>query len=89
MSRIFYHDQKLNKFQDKNDFFPNLLDNRNRNYQDHILNISEDGNWFGRLYRLSYIKTIFSWRRNLSFPLWIFSVNVAKSAGKSGFGHIY
>ena len=27
--------------------------------------------------------------KKCSFPLWIYSVNVTKSAGNCGFGHIY
>ena len=43
----------------------------------------------GELSRIYYSKNLQSVHKNWSFPLRIFSVNVTKSAGNSGFGHIY
>ena len=41
------------------------------------------------LSRIYFSKNLQSVHKNWSFPLRIFSVNVTKSAGNGGFGHIY
>ena len=43
----------------------------------------------GELSRIYYSKNLQSVHKNWSFPLRIFPVNVTKSAGNGGFGHIY
>ena len=35
------------------------------------------------------IQTILTQHKKWSFPLWIYSLNVTRSAGNCGFGHIY